>query len=417
MGISRYLETLSIAYGQILSNKVRTFLTAIGITIGVAAVVVLLSVGQGVERFVIGEFEELGSNIVLLFSIPTDSGGGIPEPGRQNFGAELSQGDVDLLTDSRVISNVQDVAYSLSITESVSYNDKDTDPTVEGISANYMDLMQLDVSSGRSIDQNDIDRRERVAVIGAELVDDLFDGENPIGESIRVGSVNLRVVGVMGESTSVFVDSDAVFMPVSTAQTRLGGGRTEDGDYPLSRFFFFADDNADVDVIVDEIDTALRTDRDLDPADDVDYLVFAQSSFTDTLTVITGTLTIFLGFIAGISLVVGGIGIMNIMMVTVTERTREIGLRKALGAQKIDILLQFMVEAIGIALLGGLVGTAIAIFTSELITLFVPDFDISVQMSSILLAVLVSTAVGGFFGVFPANRAASMSPIDALRYE
>ena len=260
----------------------------------------------------------------------------------------------------------------------------------------------------------------QVVVIGDDLVEEVFDGINPVGKAVRIGDVSFRVIGVLNRLSVDFgalARNNTVIIPVTTAQRRLSGARSISGDYPVTFFMVQARTEDVVDDVVDQLTAAMRDAHDIEDDEDADFRIIAQNTITDTLSDITGLLTVFLGAIAGISLIVGGIGIMNIMLVTVSERTREIGLRKAVGAREGDILLQFLVEAVTLSVIGGIFGTILAILFSVLVTQLVPDLDVTVKTGSILFATAVSISVGAFFGAFPAQRAAAMNPIDALRYE
>jgi putative ABC transport system permease protein len=245
-------------------------------------------------------------------------------------------------------------------------------------------------------------------------------GTDPIGKSIRVEGITFKVEGVLnvvGGSGLGASDDDLIVAPLTTVQNRLSGDRELTGARPIGNIIVQARDNQSVNKLVEELRSVLRQEHGISFRDEDDFQIFTQDDLLSSLGNITGLLTVFLAVIAGISLLVGGIGIMNIMLVTVTERTREIGLRKAVGAQKGDILLQFLVEAMVLALIGGGIGVMLAATGTVLVTTAVPDLKASVQLSSVLFATMISLAIGVFFGIYPANRAASLNPIDALRYE
>jgi putative ABC transport system permease protein len=274
---------------------------------------------------------------------------------------------------------------------------------------------------GRFFDQADMDSRARVAVIGLTVVERLFPDTYPVGQTIRIGDVNFRVIGVMARASSAggFTgdDNDLIFVPITTAQTRLVGDRELTGERPITSIVVQARDEDSIDLVAAEIRQTLREERQISFRDEDTFTIFTQTDLLSSLEQITGLLTIFLAIIAGISLLVGGIGIMNIMLVTVTERTREIGLRKAVGAQKRDILLQFLVEATAISLVGGGIGVGISLVGAMLVSALSTDLQVTIQGSSVALATAISVAIGVFFGIYPANRAAALNPIDALRYE
>ncbi|HEX2905797.1 MAG TPA: FtsX-like permease family protein [Phototrophicaceae bacterium] len=259
-----------------------------------------------------------------------------------------------------------------------------------------------------------------MAVLGVEMVERLLPDVYPIGQTIRIDGITFRVEGVLNRVGGAGFgpnEDDVIIAPLTTVQTRLSGERVLSGERPLSNILVQARSAETVDAAAYQIRQTLREERGISFRDDDNFQVFTQTELLDSLGNILGLLTVFLAIIAGISLLVGGIGIMNIMLVTVTERTREIGLRKAVGAQKGDILLQFLTEATSLALVGGVIGILLATGGTLALRAALPDLSASVQLSSVLLATAISVLIGVFFGIYPANRAASLNPIDALRYE
>jgi putative ABC transport system permease protein len=418
--MSGLIENIRIAFANLNSNRTRAFLTMLGITIGVAAVVLLVSIGQGVEKFIVGQFSDVGSNLVMVTGkvSTTVANENAVENEAQLF-EQLTQSDDTALSNPSNVPDANHVVSALMLSHQVKYGDRDSDMLVVGTEPEYVQVINRTFQWGRMFDRDELNTGARVAVLGSTTVDTFFDGENPIEETIRVNGVSFRVVGVLEELSSGFGEdpNDVVVIPLTAAQRRLGSERTVSGEYPVTSFIVQARSEDSVDAVVDQIALTLREEHDLDIEDDNDFQIFAQTDIINSLKAITGLLTVFLGVIASISLLVGGIGIMNIMMVTVTERTREIGLRKSVGAQNGDILSQFLIEAVTLAIIGGAVGTVIAVTGTILATVAIPDLDVTVQMSSILTATIVSIAIGAFFGAYPANRAARLNPIDALRYE
>jgi putative ABC transport system permease protein len=259
-------------------------------------------------------------------------------------------------------------------------------------------------------------------VITKKVVSSLFPDVYPIGQTMRIGGARFTVIGILEEQGSDFgppgVDlDDLIYIPITTAQTRLSGERVISGDRPITQIVVAARDSSRVDLAAQQIRQTIREERGITFRDEDSFQVVTQGELLNSFTSVTALLTVFLGFIAGISLLVGGIGIMNIMLVTVTERTREIGLRKAVGAQKFDIMFQFLVEAVVLALIGGALGVGLATLAALGAGAALETLDVAVQPSSVMLATLISTSIGVFFGLYPANRAASLNPIDALRYE
>ena len=409
--IASVVDNIRVALIGLRSNKLRAALTMLGITIGVGAVIVLVSVGQAVDTFVRSQFLGLGTNLIIV------------------FGSQNSRGEtVDLtMKESQALSdptNVPDALYvvpEVDLTLVATANGHNENGRVRGVTPNYLTVRNRQVAAGRFFDQNDSDGLARVAVIGLTVVERLFPDSYPIGQNIRLGEVNFRVIGVLTKSSSSGGfsgdDNDLIFIPISTAQARLSGNRSVNGDYTLDSVLVQARDQASVNLAAAEIRQTLRQERQISFRDEDTFQIFTQNDLLQSLEQITGLLTIFLGIIAGISLLVGGIGIMNIMMVTVTERTREIGLRKAVGAQRGDILVQFLVEATAISLLGGAIGIGLALLGALVVSAITPTLNVTVQASSVLLATAISVGIGMFFGIYPANRAAALNPIDALRYE
>jgi len=273
---------------------------------------------------------------------------------------------------------------------------------------------------GSFISETDVDETARVAVLGLDIVESLYGDRafNPVGQEVRINQVTFTVTGVMSQRGGTFISEDnVVFIPITTAQSRLASVRTRDGGFQVSTIFVEVETQEDINSARQEIVAYLDDAHDIVFADERDYAISSDAGLVATINTITGVLTIFLGMIAAISLLVGGIGIMNIMLVSVTERTREIGLRKAVGAQSGDILLQFLLESVVLSLIGGVLGIGVAYIAAQIGTALYEQLTMTIEFDSILLATGVSTLVGVFFGYYPARRAARMKPIDALRFE
>jgi putative ABC transport system permease protein len=406
-----FFENVRVALIGLRSNKLRAALTMLGITIGVGAVIVLVSLGQAVDTFVRNQFIGLGTNLVLV------------SPGTNTRGetVRLTLREANALND---IARVPDALYivpQLNLTRPATFEGRTANGRIRGVTPEFPLVRNREVIAGRFFDQTETDGLARVAVIGLTVVDRLFPNTYPVGQSIRLGGVQFRVIGVMARSSSTggFTgdDNDLIFVPITTAQTRLISERELSGARPISSILAQARDEGSIDLLAAEIRQVLREERQISFRAEDTFQIFTQSDLLASLEQITGLLTVFLVVIAGISLLVGGIGIMNIMLVTVTERTREIGLRKAVGAQKRDIVLQFLVEATAISLVGGGIGVAISLVGALLVSALSPDLQVTIQASSVALAAGISVAIGIFFGIYPANRAAALNPIDALRYE
>jgi len=392
-------DNIRIATTQLLSNKLRTILTMLGVIIGIASVVLLLSLGQAVQSNITAQFEGLGASLIRVSSTSSD--------------APLTTDLADALRARVTTASL--VMPQTSGNYSVVFNGDEFSVGVTGATTDYLDINDRSLTSGRFFTEEEVESSARLAIIGVETAENLFDTANPLGQEIRIGTVFFKVIGVLNDTGGE--DDDLIIVPITAAQTRLNATRTNSGEPVVNMILVLAADNDQVDATTDEVTTILRQERNLSATDSDNFRAFTASSILDSLSSSIETITIFLGMLAGISLVVGGIGVMNIMLVTVNERTREIGLRKAVGAQRWDIVFQFLTEAIVITMLGGFIGVVIAVAGASLITALVSDFNVVIQPTSLLLAAGIAASVGIFFGVYPASRAASLSPIDALRYE
>jgi len=409
-------ESIRIAFRGLSANKMRSLLTMLGIIIGVAAVIALVSVGEGVQSFVSSSFQSLGSN--LLYVIPgrlsmrqSMTGSSI---------ATLTMADVAALQDKRRAPDVGLIAPESSGSKSVTYGSKKILTTIRGVTPEYTIVHNFYPQMGSFFGEVEVRSRARVAVLGQDVAEELFPaGIYPVGETIKIDGTPFRVIGVMEKKGGTgFGSRDAVvFVPITAAQDRLFPDRNLRGEPVVNVIYIQAVDESSIAAASAQITRALRQTHRLAANDEDDFSVINQADVVSIAGQITGTLTIFLGAIAGISLLVGGIGIMNIMLVSVTERTREIGIRKAVGAKRRDILVQFLVEAMVLSLIGGVIGIVLGATSSQAISRLMEDLTTVVSVRSIVMAVGFSAAVGLFFGIYPAVRAARLHPIEALRYE
>jgi putative ABC transport system permease protein len=404
-------QSILEALESLAANKMRSGLTILGIVIGVAAVIAMLAVGTGAQDTITGSISGIGTNLLFVFRGGDDS---IRNP------KPLTLGDADAIADPFQAPSVEAVAPVLDGTATISYGGETSRATIDGVTPSYFSVRNYAVVEGEYITEEHILGRASVALVGPELADTLFGRHDGItGETIRIEGQPFRVLGVLESKGGGMMGSqdNVILVPFSTAQTRLLRRSTQDR---VDVIFVQAVSADLVSQAAEEIADILRA-RHRTPIGADDFTVFSQEDFVQTAETITGVLTIFLGGIAGISLLVGGIGIMNIMLVSVTERTREIGLRKALGARKRDILIQFLTESSLLSLIGGLVGILVGWGIATLVEVIAANsgtpFATSIGLDAVLLATLFSAAVGLFFGIYPANRAASLEPVEALRYE
>ncbi len=407
------LESIRIALSGLAANRLRALLTMLGIIIGVGAVISLVTFGQGVERYIKQRFESIGSNLMFVFTQA-------PPGGDSSKVKPVTLADYEMLANPAYAPSVQRVSGEYAVFAIVTAGRNETALGVSGVMPQHTQVFDWYPQEGRFIDESDVNTSARVAVLGKSIVKKLFDPAiEPVGQTIKINNIPFRVVGTMNERGGTgFGDQDAVlYIPISTAQTRLAQARAADGSYELSVIYAQSISAERMTDAANEITEVLLQRHNIQFRDDQDFQIITQEQVLGVVGRITGLLTIFLALIAGISLVVGGIGIMNIMLVSVTERTREIGLRKAVGARNGDILLQFLIESIVISLLGGSIGIAIGAAVAIIGGQLVPQITLTVTPQAILLATGVSTGIGVFFGLYPASRAARLSPIKALKYE
>ena len=403
-----FSESVQIAITALLSNKLRSILTMLGIIIGVGAVIAMISIGMGVRQNVTNSIASLGSNMLIVMPGSANSGGV-----RSAAGSNKKLKYDDAVAIKNKIKNIDYVSPTVNSSYQVVNGNQNWNTSVYGVTPEYLHIRSLTVQSGSFITQSDLNSRNRVAVIGTTVATNLFEEANPVGKTIRINNQPYKVIGVLeskGQSSVGQDQDDVVIVPLTTAQERLMG-------ITYIKAINIQVSSADkIEQVQSEVETLLRQRHHITNGKEDDFNVRNLTSLMETMTQTTTMLTLFLGSIAAISLVVGGIGIMNIMMVSVTERTREIGIRKALGATFQNIMMQFLIESVVIGVIGGLlgvacgVGIALAIAESGL-------FETVITAAPIIISFSFSVGIGLFFGIYPARKAAKLDPIEALRHE
>ena len=398
-----------IALRALANNKLRAFLTMLGIIIGVASVIAMLAIGQGSKKSIQQQISEMGSNMIMIHPGAEMRGGVRQDPSAMQT---LKLENYEKLSEE--CTYLSGISPNVSSSGQLVAGANNYPSSVSGVSMDYLTIRQLTVEQGEMFTENDIRTAAKVCVIGKTIVDNLFpDGSDPIGKVIRCNQIPFRVIGVLkskGYNSMGMDQDDVVLAPYSTVMKRLLAQTY------LSGIFASALTEEMTEEAEDEITTILRREHKLKETDDDDFTIRTQQELSSMLNTTTDLMTTLLACIAGISLVVGGIGIMNIMYVSVTERTREIGLRMSVGARGVDILSQFLIEAILISITGGLIGVIIGCGASFMIKT-IAHWPVFIQPWSVLLSFLVCTVTGVFFGWYPAKKAADLDPIDALRYE
>lgn len=401
-------ESIKMALEGMVSNKLRTFLTLLGIIIGVGAVIAMVSLGFGMKENIKNNISKLGSNLLVITS-----------GGRTSSGARLAAGEGAKLTfeDGEAILKQVDGVARMSASVNRSYQlvagNQNWTSRVEGTTPSNFDIQSLEIEDGRIFRSNDLTSRSRVAVIGKTVADSLFPDGEAVGQLMRINKAPFQIIGVLkskGQSGMGQDQDDVVYIPLTTAQNRMMGITY------VQRVTLQAENENIINEVQAEAEQVLRTRHKIKDGDYDDFTVRNMAAIMDTMMETANSITMLLGCIAAISLLVGGIGIMNIMLVSVTERTREIGIRKALGATYNNILLQFLIEAMVIGIVGGTLGVVLGVSASFAISQFA-GWNTVISVWAIVIAVVFSVGIGLFFGIYPARKAALLDPIDALRYE
>jgi putative ABC transport system permease protein len=405
-------ESVRVALRSLLASKLRSSLTMLGIVIGVGAVIALVAAGAGAQAQVTERFESLGSNL-LVITPRAASFRGVSQGAAS--AQSLTNDDVEAIV--HLAPSVAAVAPQYSLQARVVYGNKNTQTTVLGVTQEYLKVGNWQLAQGRFVDDLDLASRATVVVLGASVVEDLFSQTlfDPIGKTIKINRQNYQIVGLMAsKGVGGFQNlDDQVFIPLSTAQVKFGGA----GNRSLGAINVQVVSADKMQRAKAELASILRARHGLSTGRADDFTIRDQTQIVEMVQQTAETFTVLLGSIASISLVVGGIGIMNIMLVSVTERTREIGIRKAVGARRRHILAQFLAEAVVLSLLGGLVGVLVGYAAAQVVTPLLGGTRALVTPESVVMALGVSIGVGLFFGIYPATRAAALNPIDALRYE
>jgi putative ABC transport system permease protein len=411
--MKRWASFLTTVWLGLSTHKLRSFLTILGIVIGVAAVIILMSIGRGATAEILANIESMGSDLITISPGASFGFGGVRGAGGST--QSLTMEDAEAIAEQ--VPYISAVAPYYSSGLQLVVGGENTNAQVTGTTPEYMGVNNLEIASGSFFTQYDYQRGTKVAVLGADVKETLFGDTDPIGQQMRMGSIVVRVAGVLESKEGMMMGpNEAIFIPLTVMQQTVAQPRTAQGDRVVSAISLTVTDEEHADYVVEEITSLLRSRHRLGVLDEDDFNIMSMEEIAEMISEATGTMTLLLGAIAAISLLVGGIGVMNIMLVSVLERTREIGIRKALGAREHDIWIQFLIEAALLTLTGGIIGVIIG----WLVAYFISSLGLMttvVTADIVILAVSVSVGIGLFFGFYPAWNASRLNPIEALRSE
>jgi putative ABC transport system permease protein len=408
-----WLETMRTGLEAVVTHRLRSSLTILGILIGIAAVILTVGLGEGAQAQVTSEVSSLGANLLIVSPGSTTSGSGVR--GGLGSASTLTMGDSNALSSKTVAPDIKAVAPTTSRDEELTAGSSNWTTSVVGSNAAWMSVRAQTIAEGRFIAPSDVENRAAVTVLASETSEELFGFRDPVGQTVNIAGVPFTVIGVLAPAgaSSTTDEDDQAIVPITTASDRLFGGTTRN---EVQEILLEATSGSTLSAAYQEADAELLSLHGITTTADADFTITSEQQIVSTATSVDKTLTVLLGGIAGISLLVGGIGVMNIMLVSVTERIREIGLRKALGAAPRIILRQFLVEASVLGLVGGVLGVGLGLIGAVVLPHFISD-PIAISSAAVAGSILIAIAIGVVFGVYPAGRAARLAPIDALRTE
>jgi len=401
------MKIQKIAFQSIMKNRMRSILTSLGIIIGVCSVIVMVAVGQGSSQAIETQINGLGTNLLMVFPASKSMGGVSRGAGSNN---NLTSKDVDEIREQA--QYVQYVSASVRSSGQIIGGVGNWSSGIEGVDPDFLDIKNWEMEEGEFFTEKDVNSKKKVCVLGKTVADELFPDMSVVGQKVRIRNIPFTVLGVLAEKgqTNMGDQDDTILAPSTTVQYRLKGSDK------INMIYVSATSQEEMELAKEEVESIIRSSHKIDDGDESDVIIRSQTEITEMATATSDTLTLLLGAIAGVSLLVGGIGIMNIMLVSVTERTREIGIRLSIGARSRDVLAQFLSEAFTLSVSGGIIGIAISMVICYVMNRFT-SIPTSINPLVVGLSFLFSGAVGVFFGYYPARKAANLNPIDALRYE